>query len=65
MRNLDLIRQENEQLRNQLAAAVWGMNVKIMQMDEWGNELSTPVYESSPVNTNKTRRKVIRITDRQ
>lgn len=50
---------------NQLAAAVWGMNVKIMQMDEWGNELSTPVYESSPVNTNKTRRKVIRITDRQ
>ena len=50
---------------NRLAATLWGMNVKIMQMDEWGSELSTPVYETTPVGISPTRRKIIRIADRQ
>ena len=49
---------------NRLAATLWGMNIKILKMDEWGNELHTPVYESSPVNAYPAKRKVIRITDR-
>ncbi len=50
---------------NRLAATLWGMNVKIMQMDEWGSELSTPVYETTPVGISPTRRKIIRFADRQ